>query len=147
MKFELYHPLAIHEIGKRDNQEDSIYPLLGEATEQDRLFIVCDGMGGHEHGEVASQTFSQGLAEYFEKVSADNVLDDETLKDAIEYAYRKLDIKDDGALKKMGTTLTLLYIHAQGVLAADLVRGSCMSPETIPSCSTSTRVAKFLMMR
>ena len=120
MKFELYHPLAIHEIGKRDNQEDSIYPLLGEATEQDRLFIVCDGMGGHEHGEVASQTFSQGVAEYFEKVSADNVLDDETLKDAIEYAYRKLDIKDDGALKKMGTTLTLLYMHRGGVTCAHI---------------------------
>ena len=121
MKFSLYQPLAIHEIGKRDNQEDSIYPLLGEASVSDRLFIVCDGMGGHEHGEVASQTFSKGLADYFaKKVSADDVLDDETLKAAIEHAYLELDRKDDGAFKKMGTTLTLLYMHRGGATCAHI---------------------------
>ena len=121
MKFSLYQPLAIYEIGKRDNQEDSIYPLLGEASASDRLFIVCDGMGGHEHGEVASQTFSKGLADYFaQKVSADEVLDDETLKAAIEYAYQELDRKDDGAFKKMGTTLTLLYMHRGGATCAHI---------------------------
>ncbi len=121
MRFKLYKPLAIHEIGKRDNQEDSIYPLLGKASAEDRLFVVCDGMGGHEHGEVASQAFSLGLAKFFEtNVSSSEVLDDETLKAAIEFAYKELDKKDDGAFKKMGTTLTLLYMHRGGVTCAHI---------------------------
>ncbi len=121
MKFKLYQPLAIFEKGKRDNQEDCIFPLMGKAMATDRLFIVCDGMGGHEHGEVASQTFSQGLAYFFKaNVSPSDVLEDDTLKAAIEFAYQRLDKKDDNAFKKMGTTLTLACFHRGGVTCAHI---------------------------
>lgn len=121
MELKIYPPLAIHELGARGNQEDYIYPLDGQATVDDHLFIVCDGMGGHENGEVASETFAAALADYFMRnVSADNVLSDATLDKAIDYAYAKLDAKDDGNYKKMGTTLTLLYLHKGGVTAAHI---------------------------
>jgi len=121
MIIKLYTPLAIHELGKRDNQEDYIYPAMGNATHEDCLFIVCDGMGGHEHGEVASSTFANALARFFEgRVSPDVVLTDQTLADAVEFAYSQLDAVDDGNLKKMGTTLTLLYFHRGGVTAAHI---------------------------
>ena len=121
MIINLYTPLAIHELGKRDNQEDFIYPAIGDARHEDCLFIVCDGMGGHEHGEVASSTFARALARFFEgRVSPDVVLADQTLTDAIEFAYSQLDAVDDGNLKKMGTTLTLLYFHRGGVTAAHI---------------------------
>ena len=29
MNYKLYHPQAIHELGRRQNQEDAIYPLPG----------------------------------------------------------------------------------------------------------------------
>ncbi len=48
-------PVCYSEIGAKANQEDALFPLTGEATAQQRVFLVCDGMGGHEHGEVASQ--------------------------------------------------------------------------------------------
>ena len=54
MKYQLFPPLSIYELGQRSNQEDALYPLNGEATSSDRLFVLCDGMGGHEKGEVAS---------------------------------------------------------------------------------------------
>ena len=38
---------SIYELGKRTNQEDCICPQDGEYS--DGLFIVCDGMGGHEN--------------------------------------------------------------------------------------------------
>lgn len=121
MIIKLYTPLAIHELGKRDNQEDNIYPAMGNATHEDCLFIVCDGMGGHEHGEVASSTFANALARFFEgRVSPDVVLTDQTLADAVEFAYSQLDAVDNGNLKKMGTTLTLLYFHRGGVTAAHI---------------------------
>ena len=33
MKIEIYQPQAIWELGQRDNQEDSIFPAFGKATD------------------------------------------------------------------------------------------------------------------
>jgi protein phosphatase len=115
MKISLYPPLSIHEIGQRPNQEDSIIQW------NNRVFVLCDGMGGHEKGEVASQTVCQALATWFEQnVNPDASFTDDQLRDAIEYAYQQLDQFADGSLKQMGTTLTFLYINAQGVIAAHI---------------------------
>ena len=114
MKISLYPPLSIHEIGQRPNQEDSI------AQWDNRLFVLCDGMGGHEKGEVASQTVCQSLVKWFEENIKDDSFSDDQLREAIEYAYTELDKYDDGSPRKMGTTLTLLYIHAQGITAAHI---------------------------
>ena len=67
MKINIYKPLAVQELGKRDNQEDCVYPSVGSATSGDSLFILCDGMGGHEHGEVASQTVCKCVSDYFRR--------------------------------------------------------------------------------
>ena len=114
MKIELYPPLSIYEIGQRANQEDAI------AQWDNRLFVLCDGMGGHEKGEVASQTVCQSLVKWFEENIKDDTFTDDQLRDALEYAYTELDKYDDGSPKKMGTTLTLLYIHGKGVTAAHI---------------------------
>jgi protein phosphatase len=117
MKITLYPPLSIHEIGQRDNQEDALWPL--QPTSDSKLFILCDGMGGHEHGEVASQTVSQAIGEWF-TTNAVEPLTKSQIEEALAYAYIKLDEKDGGEFRKMGTTLTLLYIGSKGVLAAHM---------------------------
>ena len=114
MKISIYRPLSIHEIGQRPNQEDSI------AQWDNRLFVLCDGMGGHEKGEVASQTVCQSLVRWFEENIKDDSFTDDQLHEAIEYAYTELDKYEDGSPRKMGTTLTLLYIHNRGVTAAHI---------------------------
>lgn len=119
MKISLYPPLSIHEIGNRNNQEDALWPL--QPTVNDRLFVLCDGMGGHEHGEVASQTVTQALGQWFaEHVDVSNPLTDDQLREAIEYAYQQLDQYADGSPKQMGTTLTVLYIGNNGITAAHM---------------------------
>jgi protein phosphatase len=115
MKISLYPPLSIHEIGQRPNQEDSIIQW------NNRLFVLCDGMGGHEKGEVASQTVCQSLTTWFEQnVNPEESFTDDQLREGLDYAYQQLDKFADGNPKQMGTTLTLLYIHKQGVTAAHI---------------------------
>ena len=115
MKIELYPPLSIHEIGQRENQEDSIIQW------DNRLFVLCDGMGGHEKGEVASQLVCQSLATWFENnIKPEKLFSDDQLREAIEYAYTELDKYADGNPRQMGTTLTLLYIGSKGITAAHM---------------------------
>ena len=114
MKNSLYPPLSIHEIGQRTNQEDAI------AQWDNRLFVLCDGMGGHEKGEVASQTVCQSLVKWFENNIKDNSFSDDLFLAALEQAYSELDTFDNVSLRKMGTTLTLLYIHSEGITAAHM---------------------------
>lgn len=121
MKYELYPPLAIHELGQRANQEDSVYPKLGNATIEDRLFVVCDGMGGHEKGEVASGIVCQSFQRWFaEHISMGEPFSDDQFREALDYVYSQLDAADDGAAKKMGTTLTFLYLHCDGATMAHI---------------------------
>lgn len=122
MKIKIYQPLAIHELGKRANQEDSIYPIEGKATEKDRLFLLCDGMGGHEHGEVASQSICKSLSSFLlQHAVASEGLEDKLLSDALAYAYEELDkLAIAGDSRQMGTTLTLLYFHSNGCTTAHI---------------------------
>lgn len=116
MKIHIAPPCAIHELGRRANQEDSIWPPLGMATTEDSLFLVCDGMGGHEHGEVASQTVAETMGRYGEKhpMPREGGVD-EWLMNALNEAYNQLDANDNlDDSRKMGTTLTLLCLHRRG---------------------------------
>lgn len=118
MRITIDKPQAIWELGKRDNQEDNIYPALGQATTEDRLFILCDGMGGHEHGEVASRIVSTTMGQYISThADLEKAVPDEVLIDALNAAYSELDKADSGNLRKMGTTLCLLLFHRGGLTA------------------------------
>lgn len=120
MKFELT-PYTIHELGQRQNQEDSIFPAHGKSTATDRLFILCDGMGGHEKGEVASATVCETMSQtILSRWNPDEPLSDDLLLQAIEAAYDALDAKDNGEAKKMGTTMTCVCFHSQGVTVAHI---------------------------
>ena len=116
MKFDIFSPVALSEKGQRDNQEDNIFPALGSITSNDRLFLVCDGMGGHEKGEVASAAVSNAVSKWInDNISSDGMLDDEIVVEAIKYARKQLDELDDGSVRKMGTTLTMVCLHNGGV--------------------------------
>ena len=106
MKFKI-KAYNLQELGQRTNQEDSLFPALGKSTSDDRLFVLCDGMGGHEKGEVASATVCETLSRVI--LSAwhpGEVLSDELFLQALSAAYDALDAKDNGEERKMGTTLT-----------------------------------------
>ena len=110
----------IMELGKRKNQEDSMYPNIGEVGVSSRVFIVCDGMGGHAKGEVASETVCKVLGEATCNIT-EEPFTESIFQTALQTAYDALDLKDNGEdEKKMGTTLTFLKLHTEGATIAHI---------------------------
>ena len=121
MKYKL-KVYSIYELGQRSNQEDNMFPKHQQATDDDRLFIVCDGMGGHAAGEVASSLVCEAMSNSIMAAcpDAEGAFSDSLLKDALEDAYDALDQNDNGDVKKMGTTMTFLKFHDQGATIAHI---------------------------
>ncbi|MBQ9357289.1 MAG: serine/threonine-protein phosphatase [Prevotella sp.] len=120
MKISISQPEAIYQLGHRKNQEDCIYPSIGQAGTSTCLFLLCDGMGGHEHGEVASRAVAQAIAGVLEPCFNEGIITDEQVQQAVDEAYRQLDSIDDGSLRRAGTTMTLLALHKGGATAAHI---------------------------
>lgn len=121
MKFQLHQPQAINELGNRSNQEDAIYPVMGEASADQRVFVVCDGMGGLDKGEVASAAVSKALGE-MAKAICDVVpkFSDDDFRQCLAKAYNALDAADTKKETTMGTTMTFLCFHDGGCLVAHI---------------------------
>jgi serine/threonine protein phosphatase PrpC len=101
----------LHEVGSKKNQEDYLWPVPGTASLQDRIFIVCDGVGGSESGEVASRIVSEWVGTSLLKTPPAEVglpLINELLEAArlklVEFALLK------GLSTDMATTFTLLQL-------------------------------------
>lgn len=108
-------PLSFSEIGRKDNQEDYLYPQ--SADSDTRVFILCDGMGGHDNGEVASKTAATALGEY---LSSHATIDIPTFEAGLDKAYEALDAIDTATAKKPGTTMTCLCLNSDSYLVAHI---------------------------
>ena len=122
--FLISQPQGFNMLGQRGNQEDALFPSLDEATSARRVFMVCDGMGGHEHGEVASRCVAETIGTLTAAVGECAVeAMRHTFDAALDEAYRRLDALDthaDGRGRTMGTTLTFLAFCTDGVLVAHI---------------------------
>lgn len=108
-------PLSFTETGRKDNQEDYLYP--SHADTENRVFIMCDGMGGHDNGEVASRTAAEALGAYLSSCAKVDIPAFET---GLEKAYDALDGIDTGSPKKPGTTMTCLCLNDDSYLVAHI---------------------------
>ena len=125
MNISIRKPIGYSQIGRKDQQEDAVWPLFADVTSNNRCIVLCDGVGGSEHGEVASQTSSKVIGEYLTGIIAkSNYVCDEDVQDAVNMAYDKLEQLDtetsENGTVSMATTLTCVCFHRDGVLAAHM---------------------------
>lgn len=121
MRIKIRQPLSFSEIGRKDNQEDYLWPQPEAVTKANRVFLMCDGVGGQDSGEVASQTAATALGEYITAHPAsDGIVTKAMFEEALAYGYDELDKVDTGAFRKMGTTMTCLVLHRGGALVAHI---------------------------
>lgn len=122
MKISILKPYCYSAQGGKPNQEDSLFPPQDAATEQTRVFMVCDGMGGHEHGEVASASVAETIGSMTARQPLCSTSEMQgCFEEALQQAYLNLDELDHtDSLRKMGTTLTFLAICTDGVLVAHI---------------------------
>lgn len=117
--------------GYWESDDDREFDLRG------RLAVVCDGMGGHSGGEIASRMAVQAIIDNYKASEADNI--SEALRSAIETANRVV-YAEGVRLKElagMGTTVTavvqrreMVYFGQVGDSRAYLIRGGQMKQMT-----------------
>jgi serine/threonine protein phosphatase PrpC len=125
MKLAQVDEVGLSHVGmQRNHNEDyffsrtkslKINTVSGITLDTRGLYIVCDGMGGHASGEVASQLAVETLSSFFETHWQDDLPDPKTLADAVFAANQAIyDINQTNAtsgLGRMGTTLVMLLVQ------------------------------------
>lgn len=114
-------PLAVSDKGKRKNNEDYLYPLSEEASASDRLFLLCDGVGGSDRGEVASYMACDVVHTFFDTFLKGRP-DKAFVQKSVQYTETCFDnyVKSHPEATGMATTMTMLYFSEDSVLAAHI---------------------------
>lgn len=106
----------------RDHNEDSCYPNHGviEQNSLERLAIVCDGVGGHDGGEVASGIAIEAMTSHLTRLQQGALPTDVVIAELEAATFQANDLisqrNDDEQRQdrqRMGTTLVTTLIHNQ----------------------------------
>lgn len=120
MEITLNNAYSFCQQGHRDYQEDSRYPDADSATGNQRFFVVCDGVGGCEKGEVASQTVCQAIGKAMAGINLDSDFTNQQFHKVLDAAFNALDKIVDDDNRDMGTTMTFVCFHAGGCTMAHI---------------------------
>jgi protein phosphatase len=136
---DLEQAAATHTGKKRDHNEDC-FGIVSRIDRQDTpkgksisargLYILCDGMGGHAGGEIASSMTVDILRDYFATCWHDDTLPDEmTIREGIVAANEAVfDINQKNAAHgsgRMGTTLVLVLVQDRNIAVAHVGDSRC----------------------
>lgn len=113
------------DIGQQRPQNEDFYCVqtqikklqnpIGRTLQARGLYILCDGMGGHQAGEEASQMAAESLRGYFQDNWQDQLPPEESIREAVLLANKAIyDVnqqKGYSGSDRMGTTLVMLLVH------------------------------------
>lgn len=118
------HYATISKTGRRQNNEDAFRMVnIGDSARW--LAVVCDGMGGHAMGEVASETVSNAIVDFWKKHAHES-----DCKDKVERACLKARVAlDEQSYSighvEMGTTMVMVGIESDTVTIAHVGDSRC----------------------
>ena len=105
----------------RDNNEDNVY-----VDDRDRVAIVCDGMGGHAGGHVASELAVQVMANVLRQLKPSERQDEEAVVESVKRAVFGANdhilgrARIDPELYDMGTTVVACVFMDDRVITANV---------------------------
>jgi len=117
---------GLTDVGKKRSHNEDTYLLV----EEEQLYMVADGMGGHASGEVASKLAVDTMREFFQATSADPEAtwpykmdkslgyEENRLITGIKLANRRIfeASRQESKLRGMGTTIVALAAVRDGCL-------------------------------
>ncbi len=129
---------ATHTGKKRDHNEDC-FGIVSRIERRDSpkgkkisaqgLYILCDGMGGHAGGEIASSMTVDLLRDYFATKWGDTLPDEQTIREGIVAANEAVfEINQKNSAQgsgRMGTTLVLVLVQDQNIAVAHVGDSRC----------------------
>ena len=99
---------------RRSNNEDSYFAK--KYSDDVALYIVADGLGGYEGGEIASRLLTLKMSRYFEKHLNDNLKDEKFISEMLLNSLEKINNaiykmeKTNQKYNGMGTTVVIVAV-------------------------------------
>ncbi|WP_193725994.1 Stp1/IreP family PP2C-type Ser/Thr phosphatase [Anaerosacchariphilus polymeriproducens] len=105
---------------KRQVNQDYVFTSSERIGRLPNLFVVADGMGGHNAGDFASKFTVEAVVEFIKEMKEQDPK--EILRTAIVKANESLNLKakESAELEGMGTTLVVATINKDKLLVANV---------------------------
>ncbi len=121
IRVKLHTPFALSDKGKRKHNEDCIFPPDNTKTDLslNRLFLVCDGVGGESKGEEASRIACRVFSDQFMHKTD---LENQDIYQTVQLTEKEMDayIQEYPEADSMATTLAMLFFGKKGAVIVHL---------------------------
>lgn len=115
MHIVLHTPAVLNRKGKRDYNQDTVYPMPQSDARNARFFMVCDGVGGSSRGDIASAKICEAFATHFNdrtQFSKDEL--HAALQLAVQNMQHFIETHNEG--ESMASTLTFVGFDDEGAV-------------------------------